>query len=359
MFSSLGESMFIMPICYHPTTVLSVDDDEAFSQMLAIHVEKQLSLLCFSNPEEAIEYTKNKHHYLPFTARCLTDEDDGVKFNFLSIRNEIYNPDRFKEIVITVTDYDMPHTSGVELIKTMQFAPEISKYSHIILTGKISDEFKEKVEKLHMQDGYISKDDPNYILKLLDMVENLSEKIFQWNSYIPARILSRNIKERTAFLFDGNFSQNFNMHIQENNICEFYLFDKQGSYIFLDPDANLSWLFVRNECGIENSIDLATKYGAPQRIIDSLKSKKVILSLYEKEDFDQRKIIDWDQYLLPATIFETNENYLGFFSNLMPQSSNEETSKPKYYYAFSKQFPEHGIETNKIVSYRTFLREQD
>jgi hypothetical protein len=86
MFSLLDSSLFIMPVCYHPTTVLSVDDDAAFLQILSLKVSKTLPLLCFSSPEEALTYTKQKHHYFPFTSRCLTETNEGMAFNFLNIR---------------------------------------------------------------------------------------------------------------------------------------------------------------------------------------------------------------------------------------------------------------------------------
>jgi hypothetical protein len=136
--------------------------------------------------------------------------------------------------------------------------------------------------------------------------------------------------------------------MNEHHICEMYLFDKQGSCIFLDEEANLSWLFVRNETGIENSIKLAEQYHAPTSVISALKEKQVILSLYEKEDFERRKIIDWDQYLLPATVFTGDDKYITSFK-LNPHSN--------YYYAFTNKFPDHGIEQDKILSYKAFLKQ--
>lgn len=358
MFSSLDGSMFILPVCYHPTTLLSVDDDSVFTDTLSFLVSDKLNVLCFNDPAVALEYIEKKLRYLPFTSRCLIEDDDNVKLNSSLIRDEMYNRDRFKAIFIIVTDYDMPHTSGIELIKTMRFSPEISKYAHIILTGKISEEFKAKLAELGKNDDYIGKDEPDYINKLINQVQTRSEKIFQWYSYVPARILSRNKNENTSFLFDGNFSPLFNQYIKEKNVCEFYLFDKQGSYIFLDDQANLSWLFVRNEKGIENTISLASQHGAPKHVIDALKSKEVILSLYENEDFENKKTINWDNYLLPASVFESDDHYLSFFPNLMP-SNNVGKKTTNYYYAFTDKFPENNIKRENILSYAEFLNSQD
>ncbi|OGV28204.1 MAG: hypothetical protein A3F18_01635 [Legionellales bacterium RIFCSPHIGHO2_12_FULL_37_14] len=276
----------------------------------------------------------------------------------MAIRNEIYNPNRFKEIVITVTDYDMPHISGIELMKTMEFQPEISRYSQIILTGKISSEFKEKLSNLHKEVEYIGKDDPQYIDKLLKLVKQRSDAIFQWSSYEPARLLSRNMDEKSSFLFDGNFAEIFESYIKENNICEYYIFDKQGSYLFLDWNANLSWLFIRNETGIDNSITRAAEHGAPKSVLDVLRKKEMILSLYEKEDFDNRGKIDWEQYLLPARVLESSDQYIKFFPSLIANSGSNSNKgcSTIYYYAFTKNFPEHGIMQDKILSYEKFLQ---
>lgn len=359
MFTSLGGSLLIMPLCYHPTTVLAVDDDIRFLKNLAVEISDKQVLLCFDKPQEVLKYTKDTHHLLPFTARCLKNKPDGVQFSALAIRDEIYNADRFKEIMITVTDYDMPHISGIALIKSMEFPPEITQYSHIILTGKISDTFKMRVKDLGEHGEYIGKQEPDYIHKLLTLIEKRSAKIFQWMSYIPARILSRNENEQNVFLFDGNFIKIFNKYVAENHVCELYLFDQQGSYLFLDAEANLSWFFIRNATGIENSIRLAQEYHAPASVIDKLKSKAFILSLYEKEDFEKRQHIDWQKHLLPAKIFETNDEYLSFFPNLIASAkvNDQKSSLPKYYYAFTKDFPDHGIDRSKILSYKQFLAE--
>lgn len=355
MFTAVDGSLFIMPVCYHPTTVLSIDDDIGFLKLLTAELSDKLALLCFDSPEKAIEYAKDKHHYLPFTARCLSESNGSVKLDVMSFRNEIYNPDRFKQITNIVTDYDMPHITGIELIKTMSFPPEIKQFVHIVLTGKISDEFKTKIAELGLNNQYIGKDDPDYVNKLLSLIRKKWANIFQWYSYVPARILSMNKKEKSSFFFDGNFMSIFNAYIKEKNICELYLFDKQGSYIFLDDKANISWLFLRSDQGIKNTIELAIHYGAPKAIIDALKTKKVILSLYEKEDFEKRGNIDWNKYLLPASEFESNDEYLGFFPNLMPTEKGEKII-PKYYYTFTDNFLDNGIEKDKILSYENFLK---
>lgn len=358
MFFSLNQGSFTMPVCYHPTTVLAVDDDVDFLETLSFTVSNEIALLCFDKPEKVLEYAKSRQPHLPFTSRCLIDQNGMVRFDLMAIRNEIYNNNRFKEIIISVTDYDMPYITGLDLIRSLEFPTEISQYAHVFLTGKISVDFKEKLKELGIHEEYIGKDDPDYIDKLLNMVDKKTMNIFQRYSYLPARVLSRDPQQRVNFLFDGHFAKVLSDHVQKEQICEMYLFDKQGSYLFLDKQGKLSWFFIRNEQGIENTIRLATEYQAPASVIQALKSKKVILSIYEKEDFDSKKTINWDDYLLPATLFESDNAYLTMFSDLIPLVDGKKTA-PTYYYAFTNTFPDHGIQEKKIMSYESFLEDEN
>ena len=99
---------------------------------------------------------------------------------------------------------------------------------------------------------------------------------------------------------------------------------------------------------MKNSIELAKEFGAPKEIIESLESKKFLLSLYERKDFESRENIDWESHLLPANEFISNDEYLRFFSDLKPKE------EPKYYYAFTKNFPGNHIDNSRIISYEPF-----
>lgn len=57
---------------------------------------------------------------------------------------------------------------------------------------------------------------------------------------------------------------------------------------------------------------------------------------------------DWDKYLLKANAFKDDAS----------ESKNEQLYSGTYYYAFTNQFHEHGIDTSKILSYEAFLNQQ-
>ncbi len=350
MIKPENNPLFNFPVCYHPTTVISIDDDPAFLDMLSDQLADKIALLCFNEPQKALDYTKKKHNYLPFKERCFKNGSGSTdEFDFNAIRNEIYNNDRFKEIFINVTDYDMPLINGIEVTKTMEFREDIPRYSHIFLTGKVSNDFKE----LAKNKDYIGKDDPDFLNNLLNLIQQKLVILLSNYSLEVAITLSKDPNEKTTVLFDGNFAPIFNNYVKENNIVEFYIFDKQGSYIMLDEDANLSWLFVRNEQGMQNSIDFAKQNNAPQSVIEALESKQYILSLYEKNDIDSCDEINWDYFLLPAEKFDSDNKYLHLFSH------TKQVKNPVYYYAYTNKFPAGHFTKEKILSYYDFLSEQE
>ena len=405
-----GDKPFIvMPVCYHPTTVLAVDDERDFLDALETDFSDHLSLLCFDNPEVAIEYVKNSRELrIPFAARlhltgkndtdvcgfsrmlettiqdfihpfpkdldmsfvkpqeelidvASTDQTrmherfddfkfsqyilsenalyyynklnnecewvssdramlkklnnalpneidiltikqldeiteitrhnrpDKLGFSIIDVRNEVYNKNRLKEIILVTTDYDMPGKNGLEFIKTVAFPGITLEHVLIIVTGKNSEEFKRRLSELSLPTEYIVKEEPEWVNKLLKLVEEKTSRVFQDCSQKMLRILSEDTNEEACFVFDKEFGDIFTSYLKENNICEMYLFDRQGSYLFLDENGDLSWFIIRSERGMENSIQKAIEYGAPQSVIDALKTREIVLSLYEDNDFSKSK----------------------------------------------------------------------
>ena len=476
MFIFDDKPFFMMPICYHPTTVLAVDDEVIFLNTLKTGVSDHLSLLCFDNPDAALEYIKNSRNLqIPFAARLhfsgkndtqdcgfarvldstiqdmihpcpkgirissdksmvpptstksensskihetvsdfkhsqyilteisfyyynhsndfewITSDPSMLKqlnntfqqeidnlsreqlakikditnhcrpeklsFSFKETRQEPCNRGRFGEIILVSTDYDMPGKNGIEFIKAAVFPGTTLEHITIILTGKVSEEFKQKLNTLSLPTEYIRKDDPEKFKKLLKIVEEKTSRVFQECSYKALTILSQDKNEDAFFIFDKDFGEILTSHLKENNICEMYLFDRQGSYLFLDEAANLSWFIIRSEKGMENSIQKALKHGAPQSVVDALKTKQFVLSLYEEDDFLRwrGKEIDWSKYLHPASIFESKINAQKI---LETQSNDSVGNKPRqFYYAFINDFPESGIDKSTILSYREFLNQ--
>ena len=335
-----------IPGVFYPTTILSVDDDKVAIDAVIAALAGHYKIISFLDPNKALEFLTDKTGKF-FRGRAISNKiAEGV----LGFRKEVYNNERFDDVLIAIIDYDMPGKSGFDVWQNVGANDyhQSHEHSYILFTAKKYSDFQEELANEAVGKNFISKFDPNHPKYLIEAVNKLSTAMFQRVGHGIANILNHDESEKTSFLNDGNFLPILNPYLDEHDICEGYLFDKQGSLMFLDSKANLSWLFVRNELGVQNSIERAKTYGAPESIIASLKSKEMILSLYEKEDFESRKSIDWDKYLLKASVFKDAGKELEVFEH---QPSD-------YYYAFTNSFPEHGIDKDKILSYDAFLRQK-
>ncbi len=494
-----GSSSVVMPVCYHPTTVLVVDDDVDFLNKLKALVAKNIALICFDNPDAVIDYIKNSrelqiplasrlhfsgeedtqgcgfakmldgrlqdiihpypkdidltfvkpiddtalpegspkphdtladiacsqyifteksfYYYNQMSKECdwitsdpvmlkalsstfqeevsdlSSDQLDRITnithhhrpaklgFSITEVRNEPYNRNRFKEILLIISDDTMPGKNGIELVKALDFPGITLEHAVIILAQNASDEFKQNIKILPLPTEFIEKKDPDIITKLLDAIDQKASRIFQNPAQKALTILSKDLKEGASFVFDQSFCEIFNPILKENNICEMYLYDRQGSYLLLDEHANPSWFIIRCEKGMENGLAKAIEYDAPLDVIEALSEKKALLSLYEESDFAKLKEksirtqlealkakkkkeetegsiqpepeikseIDWASYLHPASVFESKVHQ---GESLTKQDDNGSSTTHKYYYAHIKDFPENEIDKSKIVSYQ-------
>lgn len=333
-----------IPAFFYPTTVLMVDDDEAFLKAISLELSNDYKTITFSNANEAVDYLTKKGTAI-FRGRTVSTRLKEGVFRF---REEAYNPKRFEDVLVSVIDYDMPNKSGFDVMRHVGLADYYQRHEHsyILLTAKKHGDFDKTFAEHTVVKNFISKSDENHFDLLLRGINRVSTLMFQGVSHEVASILAKDCDEQTNFLNDTNFLPIFNAYLKEHEICEGYLFDKQGSLLFLDNHAKLYWLFVRNEKGIVNSIERAKQYGAPPSVINALETRTCILSLYEKEDFESRDHINWDSYLLSANLFKDHGTFTDVF-NHCPSD---------YYYAFTQDFPEHGIDRGKMLSYADFLK---
>ena len=340
------DSLCSIPSVFYPTTVFLVDDDRSFLRTLSKQLKDKYSVRCFSDARLAAETIKAEANNFN-NGDYLSERFDG---NVLVPRKEVLNPDRFKRHIITAFDEYMPHISGLSLMRDVaRKGHESNKMQFFILLTMSRESDIEKLREygVFLPNSGISKLDKDHVTKLESLIDKYHQEAFQYVGCDMAGILAQ-ASGKNGFFLVWEFLPILNAYFKEHSICEGYLFDTQGSMMFLDYKGNLSWLIVRNEDGIENGMKTAARYGAPQKIIEAMKSKEYILSLYEDDDFKNKQNIQWDKYLLKANLFIDDAQ----------KSTNKHPCSGVYYYAFTNQLPEHGIDTNKILSYEAFLNQQ-
>lgn len=329
-----------VPACYFPATVVFVDDDAEQLKKLSGDLDiTKFSPKFFTAPQDALHFLQ-KQQSQTLIQRCLSDtyeeEEEGHKqiaVAIPAIRKQIYDPARFSEISVLVTDFAMPGLNGLELCKALQDKP----CKKLMLTGEGDERMAIEAFNNGIIDKFIKKDAPNFSELINASIVELQQQYFL---DLSTTIYDNLKTDSEGFHYpdDPVFSEFFSEICKNNDVTEYYLLDIYSSYLFLDFEGNPSWLAMKNEEGMRGAYDFA--YNAdepfPSDMLEDMEKNKKILFLYEKIGFSY-DIEECKKYLRPA---------------------KKLNGKQVYYYAVIKDPDAFDIQRNKILSYKDYLRKQ-
>jgi len=148
-----------------------LDDDMDFLESIFTLMSKKYKCICTNDADKARDIlVKNRgwiNYLLKQSVSRVYAEDDPSLFSvgtdILVLKDQIYNPNRFKNIAIAIIDYDMPSMNGLEFVRSL----EDSQIKVIMLTGKANQETVIKAFNDREIHRYVSKGDPDYLKKIL------------------------------------------------------------------------------------------------------------------------------------------------------------------------------------------------
>lgn len=322
-------------LCQYPTTSLFIDDNQDFLSEICLNLETK-GYLCksFSDPAKALMFLNDQYNPEPFTRHCTTTTVDRkfdqytASFDIRKIHHEIYREDRFKQFSVIVVDYAMPIKNGIEFCRELK-EPFALK---MILTSEAGHALAVQAFNEGLINKFIEKGHAHITDVLLKSVTELQQKYFLGlTKGVVGNAAEAARKHIPACLSDTVFSAFFHKLMQDNHVVEYYLLDEHGSFLFLDADANPSWLIVKSEKDMHDVAQYAEDQEGLADIISDLKAKKVIPYFHTKEDwsvgYDEDKC---REYLHPAA-----------------QLKGEQL----YFYAYLKDSTVYKLERSKIVSF--------
>lgn len=189
----------------------------------------------------------------------------------------------------------------------------------------------------------MNKDTKGFEIEINLAIKQLQYERFQEESLpIMDSLLFKRPGYNPPCINNQQFISVFNEIIINNKICEYYLIDDRGSYLFLDIDAKPSWLIIKDEDDIASDVLLAedSDVQPSNKIITQLKSGDLLLCMLSHES---RGILanQWleKNVLYPAKKLECDNN--------------------KYYYTYitSDDQANLDIESNRILAFRQFQRD--
>lgn len=310
-----------IPPFYFPTTVIFVDDSRVFLENLSIQLDPNLAFQLYESPVNALMTLNGANSLTALAERFFSrhpHSDDMlmshhvIDVNLDKVHRQVYNEFRFEQVSVAVVDYDMPSMDGLEFCRLIK-NPAIKK---ILLTGKADEKIAVQAFNQGIIDRFILKQDKDVTTTLNQAIFELQHDYFRQTERMLADALAIG---KHAFLHDALFAAKFREICEELQIVEFYLCNEPDSILMLNAEGAATLLLVSNDESLQSQYEIACEQGAPQEMLDVLKSCQVLPYFWKSGGYYSPECAIWRTFLYPATEFKgRNWHYYAIVKNPPP-----------------------------------------
>lgn len=300
-----------LPLFYFSPTICWIDDDQLFLEAAHTTFSENYKCLLFNNPEKYLKFFTDYQSPLSkihFT-RAFTESDTfdtnnhyPVDIDINVIANMDNSPSIYEEITTIIVDYNMPDINGIEICHKFKDTP----FKKILLTGQTCP--SEVVDAFN--NGLINK----FIKKDHDASNNLKKYIDELTHqyfYDKTKNLLNHIEvPNPSPLSDQAFISFFIEWCQSNQIKEFYLINRQGSFRVKDKCGKSFIFIVMSEHEKNNFVklndDALDKIG--NLLLELKESNRIPFFGIGKESWEF-SYKEWERYFYPSNVIQGREKY--------------------------------------------------
>lgn len=265
-----------IPLIYHPTNVLALDDDIGFLKSLRGIFGMNIPYILEADPYAALDYlTKHSYEEHAVSNRITESNFDtligleGVEHfsvNFGKLHTKLDKPDRFSKVTVAFIDQSMPKMLGLDFCR--QVKQKGLQVKLILLTGNAGLDQAVSAFNEGIIDAYVSKGRSD-----LDKSINFYVAHESWNQFVA---IGKNVSALSAqtlkSLNDEKFSEFFHEIWRDHQQGEFYLADSSCSFLFFDYKGDATLLYVRSPQDFKDVYEMAENDEAPESVLKALKS---------------------------------------------------------------------------------------
>jgi CheY-like chemotaxis protein len=309
-----------MAVCFHPTTVVLIDDQRRFLRTTGSKVRARFPYREYDSSTDALQFFTQVYKPEPFVTRCMFLQEDcptdeqSIDISLRLIRDEIHNTQRYDEISVIVVDFAMPDINGIEFCRQLK---KINKTIKILmLTGEADYDIAAEAYSNKLIDKFILKsaEDRNKIV--LKTIEELQHQYFEDLSRDIINTFANRPELPATCLTDPVFIGFFENLCKKHKVAEYYITNGSGSFLFLDKKGNQSWLAVASEQIMKDMTAIAKDSDAvvAPAILESLRNREKLVYLHTDEEL-RTEPTNWAPYLYPANKMEGESTYYWAYIN--------------------------------------------
>ena len=269
------------PLFQRPGTVVFLDDDPDYLEMLALVLPRQWHVKLFLRPHECINYLQQEPPFWEADAwnqQQLVEQWRAGKplipqvLGYWSKYTERYALTR-----VCVFDYSMPAMDGLTALGELVDWPG----SRVLLTGQADEQVAVRAFNRGLIDQFIAKQTPDISRRLIEAVEHLFATPNARHSQIWRATLS---PEQNALLRIPSVTRELGAFAGKRWVEHVAIGDPFG-VLGMDARGNVSWLQLETRDGLRAAAELAEIEGVDAVSLEDIRGARKLANLELRQAF--------------------------------------------------------------------------
>jgi len=307
-----------LPAFYHPTKIVSVDDDHLFLTAVSQLFSPDFLVQTFNHPDDCLAFFDA---YVPpldsiSMTRCCIEHEKYDTINHAIIDVDVQNlsqlqffHDKNQEVSVILVDYSMQKMNGIELCRSLKKFP----FKKILLTGNADFHVAVHAFNENIIDRFIRKDSETVAHDIVFHTEKLAQEYFRERT---KPFISHLETDGHLPLSDPIFITFFEFWCKNHTIKEYFLIDKKGSFQVTNHQNESFYCIIHTDQSLNAFVEFyntCTELYQDKRdiipFITAIENREKIPFFGPGKESWECTPATWENYFYPATIIHGREKY--------------------------------------------------
>ena len=264
-----------VPVHYHPTTTVLVDDSDTFLRSLTFQLDPAQSSISFHDTLAALEWFGHSARSPELPLQVHVDDpyqpagQRNVAVDLTRIWRISARPERVAIPSVLVVDYSMPQMDGVAFCEALRQLP----CKKILFTGAADEKIAVDAFNRGLIDRYIKKSADDALDQLERELAVLQREFFIDQSEPLCQMLALH---DFSFLNCSGIANVVADLYRTRGFVEHYVFPTPSGILFFDRAGKATLMIIETEQGLQAQYEMARDSGAPPSLLAALEERRIL-----------------------------------------------------------------------------------
>ncbi|MGO4378435.1 response regulator [Pseudoduganella sp. RAF53_2] len=264
-----------LPVYFHPTTTVLVDDSDTFLRSLSFQLDPSQPNISFYDTLAALDWFGRSARradlplHVNFDDPHQSAERRNVEVDLERIWRLSTQPQRFAMPSVLVVDYSMPQMDGLAFCQALRTHP----CKKILFTGAADEKIAVDAFNRGLIDRYIRKSADDALDQLERELADLQKQFFQEQSKTVCDMLALH---DFSFLSCDALAGVVQALYQAHGFVEHYVFPNPSGILFFDRAGKATLMIIETEKGLRSQFEMACDSNAPPSLLAALDERRIL-----------------------------------------------------------------------------------